>query len=56
MVTNTVNTIVTMETPAGRDSLGLDHDVITVKPTGGQSPVYPETPHSLPSYKYKVSS
>lgn len=56
MVTNTVNTIVTMETPAGRDSLGLDHNVSTVKLAGGQSPVYTEVPHSLPSYKYKVSS
>lgn len=56
MVTNTVNTIVTMETPAGRDSLGLDHNVSTVKLSGGQSPVYTEVPHSLPSYKYKVSS
>ena len=57
MVTNTVNTIVTMETPGGSPGSpdSLDHNVSRVKPTGGQSQVYTEVPHPLPSYKYKVS-
>ena len=45
------STIVTMETPASRDSLGLNRDIspdkYTVKQTGGQSPVYTEAPHFL---------
>ena len=53
MVTNTIDIIVTMETPACKHSPGLDHNAskYTVNPTGGQSPVYTAIPHSLPSYK-----
>ena len=43
--------IVTMETTASRDSLGLNHDIspntYTVKQTGVQSPVYTEAPQFL---------
>ncbi len=53
MVTNTIDIIVTMETPACKHSPGLDHNAskYTVNPTGGQRPVYTAVPHSLPSYK-----